>query len=84
MKYCCDKKLNEKKDKKCIRKKDGKVFSLPRRFTRKRCKKGVRGFTMRSSCAPYTSCIKQRNKKNNKTKKTRQKKTRQKKDKKIK
>ena len=50
---CC--KAN-KTAKKCIRK-DGKVFSLPRRFSKKRCKKGpIRGFTMRSSCAPYKKC----------------------------
>lgn len=66
MKYCCDKRLNEKKDKKCRRKKDGKIFSLPRRFTRKRCKQGIRGFTMRSSCAPYSSCVKRKG--NNKKK----------------
>lgn len=53
MKNCC--KITNK-DKKCIRK-DGKIFSLPRRFTKKRCKKGpIRGFTMRSSCAPFKKC----------------------------
>ena len=36
---------------------DGKVFELPRRFTRARCIKGpIRGFTMRSSCVPYKFC----------------------------
>lgn len=50
---CCN--TNTRK-KKCIRK-DGKIFSLPRRFTRKRCIKGpIKGFTMRSSCAPYKFC----------------------------
>ena len=40
----------------CIRK-DKKTFRLPRRFSRKKCIKGpVRGFTMRSSCAPYKYC----------------------------
>ena len=54
MKGCCAKPT--KKNKQCIRK-DGKVFQLPRRFTRGRCVKGpVRGFTMRSSCAPYKFC----------------------------
>ena len=54
MKECCGK--TTKKSKECIRK-DGKVFQLPRRFTRARCVKGpVRGFTMRSSCAPYKFC----------------------------
>ena len=47
---CC--KHNEK-DKNCIRKSDNKTFDLPRRFTRKRCKEGMKGFTMRSSCAPF-------------------------------
>ena len=54
MKNCCAK--TSKKTKQCIRK-DGKVFELPRRFTRDRCIKGpVRGFTMRSSCSPYKFC----------------------------
>ena len=47
---CCK---HNKSAKKCIRKSDKKMFSLPRRFTRKRCKKGVKGFTMKASCAPY-------------------------------
>lgn len=46
------------KHKKCIRD-DGKIFKLPRKFTRKRCSQGVNGFTMRSSCAPYKNCKKQ-------------------------
>ena len=58
MKYCCDKFLDEQKDKKCIRKNDNKEFNLPRRFTRKRCKRGVNGFTMRSSCSPFKNCMK--------------------------
>lgn len=54
---CC---VSRKKAKKCKRK-DGKIFSLPRRFSRKRClTKKVRGFTMRSSCAPYKYCKKSR------------------------
>ena len=54
MKTCCAK--TSKKTKQCIRE-DGKVFELPRRFTRSRCIKGpVCGFTMRSSCAPYKFC----------------------------
>lgn len=51
---CC---RHTKKDKKCTRK-DRKIFSLPRRFTKKRCQQGIRGFTMRSSCAPYKFCSK--------------------------
>jgi hypothetical protein len=42
-----------KKDKKCRRKSDGKIFELPRRFSRKRCLEGVSGYSMRSSCAPF-------------------------------
>jgi len=53
MKNCCN---HNKKDKECKRK-DGKKFNLPRRFTRKRCLNGnIKGFTMRSSCAPYKKC----------------------------
>lgn len=51
MKSCCSTKKTRGK---CVRN-DKKVFSLPRRFTRKQCKK-PRGFTMRSSCAPYKYC----------------------------
>lgn len=54
MKTCCS---SNTSDKECIRKSDGKVFELPRRFTKKRCKKGIKGFTMRSSCAPYKDCL---------------------------
>ena len=48
------KKIKDKntKYKKCIRKKDGKIFKLPRRFSKKQCK-NQRGFTMKSSCAIY-------------------------------
>ena len=42
-----------KKDKKCRRKSDGKMFDLPRKFTKKQCLKGVKGFSMKSSCAPF-------------------------------
>ena len=62
---CCK---HKKSAKKCMRKSDKKIFSLPRRFTRKRCKKGAKGFTMKSSCAPYKGCKKGGSKKN-KTKK---------------
>ena len=41
MKTCCK---STKKDKQCVRKSDGKQFKLPRRFTKKRCKQGVKGF----------------------------------------
>ena len=50
---CCK---STRKNKKCTRK-DGKHFSLQRRFSKKKCIKGpVRGFTMTSSCAPYKFC----------------------------
>lgn len=62
---CCK---HKKSAKKCMRKSDKKIFSLPRRFTRKRCKKGAKGFTMKSSCAPYNGC-KKGGSKINKTKK---------------
>jgi|TARA_Y100000389_G_scaffold201706_1_gene245089 hypothetical protein len=62
---CCK---HKKSAKKCMRKSDKKIFSLPRRFTRKRCKKGAKGFTMKASCAPYKGCKKGGSKKN-KTKK---------------
>jgi len=52
---CCK---HNKTAKKCVRKSDKKIFSLPRRFTRKKCKKGVKGFTMKASCAPYKDCKK--------------------------
>ena len=35
MKTCCS---SNTSDKECIRKSDGKVFELPRRFSKKRCK----------------------------------------------
>ena len=75
---CC---THNKTQKKCIRKSDQKAFSLPRRFTRKRCQQGIKGFTMRSSCAPYKDCLKQSGgvKKNHKTKKQRREKMKNKK-----
>lgn len=55
MNDCCK---HNKTAKKCIRRKDNKIFKLPRRFSRKKCVKPgiIRGFTMRSSCAPYKGC----------------------------
>ena len=53
MKSCCH---STKKSKKCIRK-DQKIFTLPRKFSKKKCKH-PKGFTMRSSCAPYKYCYK--------------------------
>ena len=54
MEDCCN---HSTRSKKCIRKKDKKTFKLPRRFSKKKCRK-IRGFTMRSSCAPYKYCKK--------------------------
>ncbi len=51
---CC---TANKTAKTCKRVTDGKTFNLPRRFTRKQCA-NPRGFTMRSSCAPYVGCKK--------------------------
>ena len=57
IKYCCESKNGTKK---CTRKSDGKEFDISkRRFTKKRCiTKPIRGFTMRSSCAPWKNCKK--------------------------
>ena len=45
--------------KKCIRKEDNKVFTFPRRFSRKKCLSSKpKGFTLRASCAPYKNCKK--------------------------
>lgn len=50
--YCCD---NPIKESKCRRKSDKKVFDLPRKFSYSDCS-DIRGFSMRSSCAPYKDC----------------------------
>ena len=53
---CCD---SNNKDKICIRKKDNKTFILPRKYSKKKClEKKIKGFTMKSSCAPYKYCTK--------------------------
>tara|TARA_B100001093_G_C26600032_1_gene915443 strand:+ start:198 stop:854 length:657 start_codon:yes stop_codon:yes gene_type:complete len=63
MKSCC---LSTSRTKKCYRLKDKKVFQLPRRFTKKKCsqftKSKNKGFTIKSSCAPYQGCQKGGNK----------------------
>ena len=51
---CCN---HTKNDKICIRISDKKLFKLPRKFNREECK-NPKGFTMRSSCAPYKDCSK--------------------------
>lgn len=55
MKNCCRVSSSSRATRKCKRK-DGKVFRLPRRFTKKQCRRKVKGFSMRSSCAPYKYC----------------------------
>ena len=68
MKDCCN---SSNKTKKCKRKIDNKIFLLPRKYSKKRCiTQKIKGFTMRSSCAPYKNCNKRKNKKKkNKSKK---------------
>lgn len=41
------------KDKKCVRTSNKKVFNLPRKFSKLACLRGIKGFTMRASCAPW-------------------------------
>jgi hypothetical protein len=63
---CCK---HNKNDKKCTRKSDKKKFKVPRKFSKKQCRK-AKGFTMRSSCAPYKDCSKEKQRGGrNKTKK---------------
>ena len=58
MKQCCNKNLDKSTAKKCLRN-DGKSFSLPRKFSQKKClTKKIKGFTMRASCAPFINCKK--------------------------
>ena len=53
MKNCC----NITKKNKICKRSDGKTFKLPRRFSKKKClTKNIRGFSMRSSCAPFKLC----------------------------
>lgn len=49
---CCHHTAN---DKECQRRSDSHVFSLPRKFSLTQCQ-DIRGFSMRSSCAPYKDC----------------------------
>ena len=52
---CC---YHKRKHKSCLRRhgKSGKFFALPRKFTKAQCK-NPRGFTMKTSCAPYKFCV---------------------------
>ena len=61
IKTCC---ASNSKSKKCIRKSDKKIFSLPRRFNKQTCiSKPIKGFTMKASCAPYKGCSRKKHKK---------------------
>ena len=58
---CCK---SNNRTKKCRRKTDNKIFTLPRKFSKTRCiNNKIKGFSMKSSCAPYKKC-KRRNKTN--------------------
>ena len=65
IKSCCS---HKKTAKKCKRTSDNKVFNLPRKLKKETCLTSeVKGYTMRSSCAPYRDCAKKEflyNKKN--------------------
>lgn len=58
MKDCCSS-LNSN-DKQCVRKSDGKVFDLPRKYSKKKCnefrKSKSKSFSVKSSCAIYKDC----------------------------
>jgi len=56
-KLCCS---ATEKDKSCVRKSDKKEFNIEkRRFSKKTClTKPVKGYSMKSSCAPYKDCKK--------------------------
>ena len=56
---CCK---HSKTDKNCIRNSDKKSFKLPRKFSKKKCK-NPKGFTMKSSCAPYKDCFSKKRRK---------------------
>ena len=64
MKSCCG---STDSDSNCKRK-DGKSFSLPRKFSKSKCKNS-KGFTMKSSCAPYKYCSNRSKKGGNRSKK---------------
>ena len=53
---CCDLNPKTEKTRKRCKTKEGRIFELPRRFQKSKCAQGVKGFTMKSSCAPYKYC----------------------------
>lgn len=74
IKKCCQ---ANRKTRRCQRE-DGKIFTFPRRFSKDTClSQPVKGFTMRSSCAPFVNCKKQtgkmKSKKNTSKRKRKQK-----------
>tara|TARA_Y100000389_G_scaffold46373_1_gene41320 strand:- start:2275 stop:3069 length:795 start_codon:yes stop_codon:yes gene_type:complete len=54
---CCSKLITTKTytNKQCIRNEDKKTFKLPRKYTFSQCK-NQKGFSMKSSCAPFKFC----------------------------
>ena len=68
---CCTHSLHSRM---CKRKKDKKMFSLPRRFSKDKCMKTKKkGFSMRSSCAPYRVIVKENRRNREKKQKRRRK-----------
>lgn len=63
---CC----NHRNHHKTCKRKDGKKFSLPRFFSKSKCKK-PKGFTMKASCSPYLFCSKKKNQTNKRQKRQR-------------
>ena len=54
MKNCC---FITNNDKKCVRSKGKKTFTLPRKYSKNEClTKKWKGFSMRSSCSPWKYC----------------------------
>ena len=52
---CCNDTLGTKRT--CVRNKDNKKFNLPRKYSKHKClTTNKKGFTMRSSCAPFIYC----------------------------
>lgn len=67
LKNCCQ---SNKKTKKCVRE-DGKEFTFPRRFSKEKClKQPIRGYSMKSSCAPFINCSRKLKKKSGKSNKS--------------
>jgi hypothetical protein len=56
MKRCCN---TTNRTKKC-RRKDSKLFLLPRKYSKKQCLTKQKGYSMKSSCAPYKFCKKKK------------------------